>query len=254
MLSCTRMAQLFVDAGGPPGVFNVVNGLGPEAGRALALHPDVIIIDSDSPTRDTLEQLAEVKRIVVEVARDCAVLNADDIHCLRMADHTKANRIAYVTTNPRHELVRKHLRAGGLAAVLEEGINGQMITLYDKGAHLPLLWTHLIPATLEGKARYNVENALAVVAMARALKDGLDLPMQQRFASPALCRRVVEVGCQAGPEIGLVGRIPFIQGVVRCPGCFFIAPGGQCSILPMGAPTDVGQDSQGRRRRAPWRR
>jgi gamma-glutamyl-gamma-aminobutyraldehyde dehydrogenase len=40
-LSCTRMAQLFIDAGGPPGVFNVVNGLGPQAGRALALHPDV---------------------------------------------------------------------------------------------------------------------------------------------------------------------------------------------------------------------
>jgi cyanophycin synthetase len=30
---------------------------------------------------DTLEQLAEVKRIVVEVARDCAVLNADDPTC-----------------------------------------------------------------------------------------------------------------------------------------------------------------------------
>ena len=68
--------------------------------------------------------------------------------------------------------------------------------------------------------------------------------MQQRFTSPALCSGFVEVGCQAGPEIGLVGRIPFIQGVVRCPGRFFIAPGGQCSILPMGAPTDVGQDSQ----------
>ena len=27
---------------------------------------------------DTLEQLAEVKRIVVEVATECAVLNADD--------------------------------------------------------------------------------------------------------------------------------------------------------------------------------
>jgi gamma-glutamyl-gamma-aminobutyraldehyde dehydrogenase len=35
-------AQLFVEAGGPAGVFNVVNGLGPEAGKALALHPDVI--------------------------------------------------------------------------------------------------------------------------------------------------------------------------------------------------------------------
>ena len=40
-LTCTRLAQLFVDAEGPPGVFNVVNGLGAEAGKALALHMDV---------------------------------------------------------------------------------------------------------------------------------------------------------------------------------------------------------------------
>jgi cyanophycin synthetase len=118
---------------------------------------------------DTLEHLAEVKRIVVEVARDCAVLNADDLHCLRMADHTKAARIAYVTMNPRHDLVRKHLRAGGLAAVLEEGINGHMITLYDKGAHLPLLWTHLSPATIEGKAMHNVQNAMFAAVMAYAM-------------------------------------------------------------------------------------
>jgi cyanophycin synthetase len=118
---------------------------------------------------DTIEQLAEVKRIVVEVARDCAVLNADDLQCLKMADHTKAARIAYVTMNPRHELVKKHLRAGGLAAVLEEGINGHMITLYDKGTHLPLLWTHLIPATLEGKAMHNVQNAMFAAVMAYAM-------------------------------------------------------------------------------------
>ena len=40
-LSCLRLAELFVEAGGPPGVFNVVNGLGEEAGKALALHNDV---------------------------------------------------------------------------------------------------------------------------------------------------------------------------------------------------------------------
>ena len=39
--SATRLAQLFVEAGGPPGVFNVVNGLGAEAGKALALHMHV---------------------------------------------------------------------------------------------------------------------------------------------------------------------------------------------------------------------
>ncbi|MBK7583843.1 MAG: cyanophycin synthetase [Myxococcales bacterium] len=117
----------------------------------------------------TLEQLAEVKRIVIEVTRDCAVLNADDRLCLRMADHTSAARIAYVTMNPRHDLVRQHLRAGGLAAVLEEGINGHMITLYDKGAHLPLLWTHLIPAPIEGKAMHNVQNAMFAAVMAYAM-------------------------------------------------------------------------------------
>ena len=40
-LSCLRLAELFVAAGGPPGVFNVVNGLGEVEGKALALHADV---------------------------------------------------------------------------------------------------------------------------------------------------------------------------------------------------------------------
>jgi len=40
-LTCIRLAQLFVEAGGPPGVFNLVHGLGAEAGKALALHADV---------------------------------------------------------------------------------------------------------------------------------------------------------------------------------------------------------------------
>jgi gamma-glutamyl-gamma-aminobutyraldehyde dehydrogenase len=40
-LSGLLMAELFVEAGGPPGVFNVVNGLGETAGAALALHGDV---------------------------------------------------------------------------------------------------------------------------------------------------------------------------------------------------------------------
>ncbi|HEY5558587.1 MAG TPA: aldehyde dehydrogenase family protein [Steroidobacteraceae bacterium] len=40
-MSCLRLAELFVEAGGPAGVFNVVNGLGEIAGKALALHEDV---------------------------------------------------------------------------------------------------------------------------------------------------------------------------------------------------------------------
>ena len=42
---------------------------------------------------DTLEQLAEVKRVVIEVAKDTAVLNADDPLCLMMADYTEAKHL-----------------------------------------------------------------------------------------------------------------------------------------------------------------
>ena len=118
---------------------------------------------------DTLEQLAEIKRIVVEVARECAVLNADDPNVLKMSGYTDAKVICYVTMNPSHPLVREHIRAGGRACALEAGINGHMITLYDKGSHIPLMWTHLIPATLEGRALHNVQNAMVAAAMAFSL-------------------------------------------------------------------------------------
>jgi cyanophycin synthetase len=114
----------------------------------------------------TLDQLAEVKRIVVEVARDTAILNADDPLCLKMADYAEATHLCYVTMNPTHELVGEHIQAGGRGVVLESGIKGQMITLYDHGAHIPLVWTHLIPATLEGRALHNVQNAMFAAAMA----------------------------------------------------------------------------------------
>jgi cyanophycin synthetase len=123
---------------------------------------------------DTLEQLSELKRIVVEVATDCAVLNADDPLVLKMASHTEAKTICYVTMNPHHALVREHIRAGGRACALEAGVNGQMMTLYDRGGHIPLLWTHLIPATLEGRATHNVQNAMFAAAMAFSLSIKLD--------------------------------------------------------------------------------
>ena len=123
---------------------------------------------------DTLEQLAELKRIVVEVAQDCAVLNADDPLVLKMSGYTDAKILCYVTMNPQHGLVREHIRAGGRACALEAGVNGQMITLYDKGSHIPLLWTHLIPATLEGRALHNVQNAMVAAAMAFSLGIKLD--------------------------------------------------------------------------------
>ncbi len=123
---------------------------------------------------ETLEQLAEVKRVVAEIATDAVVLNADDELCLRMADHTKAKQVCYVTRNLQHPIVREHIRAGGRAVVLEPGMNGDMIVIYDRNEHLPLLWTHLVPSTLEGHAQHNVQNAMFAVGIAYCMRVRLE--------------------------------------------------------------------------------
>ena len=115
---------------------------------------------------DTIEQLAEVKRVPIEIAVDAAVLNADDPLCLQMADYTEAEKLCYVTMNPAHALVKQHIRAGGQAFVLEQGMNGHLIAIYDNETHTPLVWTHLIPATIEGRALHNVQNAMFAAALA----------------------------------------------------------------------------------------
>ena len=127
---------------------------------------------------ETLEELSEIKRIPVEIATDCAVLNADDEHCLRMAAHTRAEHLCYVAMDASNPIVREHVRAGGRAVVIEAGAGGEMITVYDAGRHIPLLWTHLIPATLEGKAVHNVQNAMFASALAYALGTDAGGPMQ----------------------------------------------------------------------------
>ncbi len=123
---------------------------------------------------DTLEDMAAVKRIMVEVAKDAAVLNADDELCLQMADYSSAEHLCYVTMNPQHPLVREHILAGGRAVVLEKSMAGDMITIYDNGSHIPLLWSHVIPATLDGKATHNVQNAMFAAAICFSMNVKLD--------------------------------------------------------------------------------
>jgi cyanophycin synthetase len=114
---------------------------------------------------NTLEELAQVKRIVIETAKDTAVLNADDPLCLMMAAYSEAENLCYVTMNARNPLVREHIRSGGCAVVLEEGIHGHRIDIHESGAHMPLLRTSEIPATIDGRAMHNVQNAMFAAAI-----------------------------------------------------------------------------------------
>lgn len=124
---------------------------------------------------ETVEDLAYVKRLVIEMVKDdgWAVLNADDELTREMAEHTDGS-VCWFSMDPKNELIRRHVRQGGRALVLENGVNGDMLTLYDEGKHVPLLWAHLIPATHEGRARFNIANALAAAAICYCLGSSIE--------------------------------------------------------------------------------
>jgi len=117
---------------------------------------------------EDLDDLAQVKQIIVEVAQDYCVLNADDERVARMAEASPAEPI-YVTLDPRNERVRNHVRAGGQAVVLEPGLNGRLIVLYQGERQMPLLWARQIPATIEGRAFHNIQNAMFAAAITHGL-------------------------------------------------------------------------------------
>ncbi|MCU0491112.1 MAG: cyanophycin synthetase [Chloroflexaceae bacterium] len=127
---------------------------------------------------ETLEDIAWIKELVIEMVHEdgYSVLNADDPLVAAMAEKA-GGKVAYFSMHGGEgasDLVKEHIAKGGLAVVLQPGVRGEMIAIYHDEQYIPLLWTHLIPATLEGKARHNVANALAATAIAYARGIGVE--------------------------------------------------------------------------------
>jgi cyanophycin synthetase len=122
---------------------------------------------------ESVDDLAKVKQIIAEVAQDYVVLNADDERVAKMAAASPAEPI-WVTMDHKNERVREHVRAKGKAVVLEEGLNGRMIALYQGERQIPLLWARQIPATIEGRALHNIQNAMFAAAIAHGMGVGVD--------------------------------------------------------------------------------
>jgi len=127
---------------------------------------------------DTVEQLADVKAVIVEaVPRDgVAVLNADDPLVRRMRRRCSGDIVWFSIAAPGsrvREFIDDHCRRGGRAIVLEPTDRGDMIVIRHGRRSMQLAWTHLLPATLGGTAMFNVANAMAAAGAAFALGTGL---------------------------------------------------------------------------------
>ena len=81
-LTAFILTEIVDDAGLPAGVFNLVTGLGPVAGEALASHPDVDMISFTGSTRagKRVSELAAqtVKRVALELGGKSANIILDD--------------------------------------------------------------------------------------------------------------------------------------------------------------------------------
>ncbi len=117
----------------------------------------------------SIRQLAGVKQVVVEAVPryGTAVLNADEPLVAGMA-RASSGSVIYFSMDPDNEHVKRAAARGRRAVTLEQGGNGEMIVLRQGRKSMPLVWTHLLPSTFEGRARMNVQNALAAAAAAWA--------------------------------------------------------------------------------------
>lgn len=135
-----------------------------DVGAVLNVQPDHLGLKGI----DTLEDLAAVKSVVVESVsrRGVSVLNADDPLTIRMARHA-GGRVCWFSLRGGEQapgFLLKHIADGG-AAVLHEPDTDEIV-LHDRGRRQLICRAAGIPATLEGHAVFNVQNALAAAAMA----------------------------------------------------------------------------------------
>ena len=81
-LSAYALAQLFDEVGLPAGVFNLVTGLGPVVGEAMAAHPDVDMVSFTGSTaagkRVSAVASETVKRVALELGGKSAFIVLDD--------------------------------------------------------------------------------------------------------------------------------------------------------------------------------
>jgi len=121
---------------------------------------------------DTVEQMADLKRKVINAARKTVVLNADDLLCSNMIDDYPIAHTTVFSLNPRSRPLRRHLEAGGTAYCLGESQThierrqGNEVRTVISIANLPSAW--------KGVVRHNIANAMAAAALA----EGLGVPLE----------------------------------------------------------------------------
>lgn len=157
---------------------------------------------------DTVEQLAEIKSVIVSAVprSGYAVLNADDPLVRDMRHRCRGQVVWFSLAEPgskERSFIDRRLLRGGRAVLLEQTERGERIVLAEGKRWMPLTWTHTIPATYGGAARFNVANAMAAAGAAWSagaplhdIRAGLRSFAPDYYLSPGRLNRVEVNGAE----------------------------------------------------------
>jgi cyanophycin synthetase len=129
-------------------------------------HCDVSIVTNISADHiglggiDNMEQMAKVKQVVPETTfnHGYAILNADDDLVYAMKEGLECN-VAFFSMDENNPRIKKHCKAGGYAAVFENGY----ITIMKGTWKIRVIKVSEVPVTYGGKAIHNIMNCLPAV-------------------------------------------------------------------------------------------
>ena len=132
-------------------------------------------ITEDHIGQDGIESVADlvsIKSLIAERVREngTLVLNADDIESAALINRRAVLRvkkkIVYFAMSEENPIIKKHSETGGTVYFVRDGW-----VCEKRGAEvLPIAETTKIPIAMNGTADFQIQNAMAVSAVSRALK------------------------------------------------------------------------------------
>jgi UDP-N-acetylmuramyl tripeptide synthase len=121
----------------------------------------------------TVAAMAMLKATILAHTEELAIVNADDPLSLAMLAITPARQHCLISLYPKEDLLAAHLAAGGSAVTLEVEAQGFPIVLHEGTERHGVIRARDIPATWQGLARHNIQNAMFATAIAVGMGIGI---------------------------------------------------------------------------------
>jgi acyl-CoA reductase-like NAD-dependent aldehyde dehydrogenase len=163
-LAIAMVVQCFADAGLPDGVLNDLPGSGPEAGAALAAHPDVRMITATASTaagQSIMRAAAEtMKRLQLELGGQCPFVVLDDAdigEAAAAAARRSFSNMGQICIAVNRILVAEKVHGAFLEALIAETAKMKL----GHGVEPGVAYGPVLNESVRARTRRHIEDALA---------------------------------------------------------------------------------------------